>query len=264
MTDSPRRLRVGDRVTIAPRGKKQIWCAEFSRDGVHHRQSLKTRNQKIAVQRAVKLDAELGSGKHPLPNPAGRTTVRQAVEDYLAYLETEGRARKTVVRYRGELTALCDFLEAHRASRLVQVTPLLFDHFRAARKQDHSARTLYHEAVVAKQFFEWCRTRTLLAVSPLLDYKLSKPVHEPKGGPSLAQVDHLLAASREPRATQLAVLAFTGMRAGQLRLLRPADVDLEAGWITIQPVEGAKTKRRVRVPIHSRLKALLQRRPATS
>jgi hypothetical protein len=120
MTDSPRRLRVGDRETISPRGKKQIWCTDFSLDGLHHRQSLKTRTQKIAVQRAVRLGAELGCGKHVVHHPAGRTTVRQSVADYLAYLETEGRARKTVVRYCGELTALCDFLEAHRASWLAQ------------------------------------------------------------------------------------------------------------------------------------------------
>jgi integrase len=248
-------------VTIFARGKKKIWCADFWFEGKHHRQSLGTRSRKQAVRRAVRLDADLLSGKYQAQRPAASTTVRQAVENYLAYLRTEGRARKTLVRYQGELYALRDFLERHQATRLAQLTPLLFDRFRAERKADHSLRTLYHEGVVAKQFCEWCRVRKLLVVSPLVDYRLRKPEVEPKGGPSLEQVNRILAASKEPRTTQLAALAFAGIRSGQLRLLRPEDMDLEGGWITINPVEGAKTKRTVRVPIHPRLRAFLEKLP---
>ena len=254
MPESPKRIRAGERVAIYLRGQKRIWCADFWFEGQHHRESLKTRNQKVALRRAVKLDAELMSGKYHLEKPAATISVRQAIEDYLAYLEVEGRARKTLVRYRGELYALRDFLETHKASRLTQITPLLFDKFRVERKKEHSPRTLYHEGVVAKQFLEWCRSRRLLVVSPLVDCKLRKPELEPKGGPTLSQVDRILAASKEPRTTQFAVLAFAGIRVGQLRLLRPVDVDLDGGWITVQPVEGAKTKRKVTVPIHPRLK----------
>jgi integrase len=264
MTNNSKRIRVGDRVTIYPRGKKKIWCADFWFDGQHHRESLETGNKKVALRRAVKLDGDLVSGKYQSQRPAEAVTVRQAVEDYLAYLATEGRARKTLVRYRGELSALRDFLEGHKATRLAQVTPLQFDKFRAERRKDHCPRTLYHEGVVAKQFLDWCRTCKLLVVSPLVDYRLRKPELEPKGGPTLVQVDRILAASQGPRTTQFAVLAFAGIRAGQLRLLRPADVDLKGGWITIQPVEGAKTKRKVTVPIHARLKALLEKIRATS
>ena len=116
MTDSPRRIRVGDRVAIYPRGKNKTWCADYWLDGARHRESMKTRNQKVAVRRAVKLDGDLISGKHPSSKSVGTATVRQAAADYLDYLETEGRARKTVVRYRGELNALCDFFESHRAA----------------------------------------------------------------------------------------------------------------------------------------------------
>ena len=113
MTDRPERLRVGDRVTIDPRGKKKTWCADFWFDGKHHRRSLETCSRKVAVRRAVRLDADLLSGKYQAQRPATAATVRQAVEDYLAYLRTEGRARKTLTRYQGELYALRDFLERH-------------------------------------------------------------------------------------------------------------------------------------------------------
>ena len=46
MTDKADRIRVGDRVSIYPRGKKKIWCADFWRDGKHCRMSLETANKR--------------------------------------------------------------------------------------------------------------------------------------------------------------------------------------------------------------------------
>lgn len=260
MTDDPKRIRVGDRVTIFARGKKKIYCADFWQDGQHRRQTLKTCDRKIAEQRAVKLAAGLTEGsyeKPPLP-----ITVRQAIEDYLLYLATEGRSPNTLDRYRGELTAWRDFLEAHGATRLAQISPVLFDKFRQSRKIDHALWTLYHEGVVVKQFLKWCKTRKLVAVNPLAEIKLFKPQREPKRAFTLEQVEQILTHSRGQRRVQNAIAAFGGLREGQICLLRPEDVDLDGGWITIQAVPGAKTDREVKVPIHPRLKDLLTSLPS--
>jgi len=167
MADSPDRIRVGDHVTIYPRGKKQTWCADFWRDGIHCRQSLKTANKKIALQRALYLEAQLAGGTFQKAPPA--ITVRQAVADYLAFLETEQRARKTLVKYRGILTVLVDFLAEHNATRLSQFTTVLFDRFRALRKRDHHRKTMYNEGVVIKQFLKWSKSRKLIVENPIVD-----------------------------------------------------------------------------------------------
>ena len=67
----------------------------------------------------------------------------------------------------------------------------------------------------------------------------------------------------EPLRSQLAVLAFTGMRAGELQRLRPEDVDLVGGWVHIRSRPGAETKTREsrKVPIHPRLRAVLEALP---
>src|SRR5436305_750518 len=118
MADAPERVRVGEHVTIYPRGKKRVWCGDFWRDGRHCRQSLGTGNKKVALQRALKLEADLAGGTyHKAPPPV---SVRQAADDYLAFLRTEGRARKTLVKYRGILDALAAFLTEHKVSRLNQ------------------------------------------------------------------------------------------------------------------------------------------------
>src|SRR5438874_13820932 len=109
MKDTPDRVRVGEHVTMYPRGKKKRWCADFWRDGKHCRQSLGTANKKVALKRAFKLELDLERGTFHRPPPP--VTVRQCVDDYLAFLETEGRARKTLVKYRGILDTLVSFLD---------------------------------------------------------------------------------------------------------------------------------------------------------
>lgn len=75
--DESRRIRVGDRVVIYPRGKRGIWCADFWWDGQHQRQSLKTHNKKTAIDRATKLAASLvdGSFQRPLRSPRSPTRL---------------------------------------------------------------------------------------------------------------------------------------------------------------------------------------------
>jgi len=255
------RFRVGDRVTIYPRGKKRIYCADFWHDGRHQRISLETRNKKVATQRAVRIDADLTSGKHSAPPPP--TRIALGIGKYIDYLKSENRARKTIVRYRGELNTFCEFCESRRANQLVQITVLLFDEYRANRRQIHAERTVYHESVVVKQFVKWCKQRKLLTDNPLEDYRLDKPKHQPKGGPALEQVNLILGTATEPRRTQFAVLAFTGMRSGELQHLQR--LDLEANWLHIVSRPGAETKTREtwKVPVHPRLLTLLEARPKT-
>jgi integrase len=261
MADAPERVRVGEHVTIYPRGKKRAWCADFWRDGRHCRQSLRTANKKVALQRALKLEADLAGGAyHKAPSPL---SVRQAADDYLAFLETEGRAHKTLVKYRGILDALVTFLSEHKASRLHQVTPTAFDRFRASRRAGRHLKTLYCEGVVVKQFLKWCRSRKLLADNPLEDFRLSKPPLEPREGPSLGQVERILAALPAPQRTMAALLAFTGMRSGELQRLKPEDVDLSGNWLHVRSRVGAETKTRQsrKAPIHTRLRPLLAALP---
>jgi integrase len=258
MTDNPERIRVGDRVTIYPRGKKKVWCADYWQDGQHCRQSLRTANKRVALQKAMKLELELAAGTFHKAAPS--MLLRQACDDYLSYLETEHRAKKTLVKYRGILDNLVAFLEQQRVTRLAQVTVTHFDRFRAWRKPSCHPKTMYTEGVVIKQMFKWARSRKLIAENPLAEVKLSKPPLHPRPGPSLEQVNQILEALSEPQRTPIAVLGFTGMRTGELQCLRPEDLDLEGGWLHICSREGAETKTRLsrKVPIHCRLRPLLQ------
>jgi integrase len=261
MTNDNHRTRVGNRVTIYPRGKKKTYVADFWQDNVHHRVSLKTPNKKVAVERATRLAADLDQGAYHRPN--ADVTVRRAVDDYLAHLRTENRAPKTLVKYAGVLNAFATFLAEHRVTRLAKVGARHFDQYRVRRTADCHRNTVYGDSTILKQLFKWAKSRRYLTDNPLADIKVAKPVAEPKGGPTLDQVTRLLGSADEPLRSQLAVLAFTGMRSGELQRLRPEDVDPAGGWVHIVSRPGAETKTRTsrKVPIHDRLRPVLAALP---
>ena len=263
MTESPKQILVGERVRIYPRGKKKIYCADFWYDGKHHRRSLKTRNFKIARQKALRLETQLMEGSYqPAPPPM---PLSEAIEAYLEHLRTENRRPKTITKYEGVLRIFREFAEDHNVFRLAQVTVVLMDKYRAFRKPDLSLKSMHNEAVMLKTLFKWAKQRKHVRENPLEGMKFKKPIMQPRGGPTLGEVQKLLAQAKEPRLTQYAVLAFTGMRSGELQRLRFEDVDFKGNWIYIVSRDGAETKtgHSRKVPIHPGLKPFLTALPKT-
>ena len=263
MADRPERTPVGDRVTISARGKKKIYVADFWFDDRHHRKSLKTANKKIALNRASALNSKLGSGAYHLP-PAP-TTIADAASAYVAHLVTLGRARRTIVKYKGIYKVFAAFLAEQRITKLSQFTAISFDKFLAFLALDLVRKTLYNYGVIIKQVFKWSKSRKLIVENPIADYKLEKPPLIPKPGPSLAEVDAILSTFRGETRVMIALLAFAGKRAGELQRLQPDDVDIAGNWIHIVSRQGLETKTGLSrtVPIHPRLRELLMTLPKT-
>lgn len=258
MNEDPNRIRVGDRITIYQRGSKRTWVADFWQDNLHRRVSLRTTNKKIAVERATKIASELHQGMYQTAPP--QCLLTQAVDDYLTHLKTKNRARRTLVKYRGVFDRFLEYLTKLRITRIAQVTAMHFDRYRSELSVTDHRKTVYGKSVIVKHLFKWSRIRKLIREDPLADITFDKPPLEPKEGPSLDQVNAVLAAATGPIMSHLAVLSFTGMRAGELQRLRPEDIDLVGGWIHIRSREGGETKTREsrKVPIHARLRAVLE------
>jgi integrase len=255
------RIRIGDRVSIYRRGKNGIWWVSFWQDNQHRKWSLRTRNKKVATDKAIVVAAKLGDGTFKPQKPS--MNVRDAQTEYITFLTSEGRARKTTVRYNGELTAFCDFLESHRVVLLSGVSVPLMDKYRAHRRKDHMERTVYHESIVIKQWLKWCKKRGYVAENVLADYDLEKPRRKKTLKPTLKQVNAILAAAEEPRRSQYASMAFTSMRVGEIQRLIQQDVDFRGNWIHVLSRDGAKTKtgEERKIPIHQRLRSLLEAQP---
>ncbi len=257
MTDQPKRIRIGDHVTIYTRGKRGIYNADFWHQQEHCRLSLKTRNLRLARQRALALELQLATGEFkmaPIPK-----LIDEAINDYISHLETEDRRQKTLVRYRGILSVFRDFSIESGTKTLARVTTLLVDRFRAERKKKLAPKTMHNEGVLLKSFFRWCQQRALVSQNPLESITFQKPLLKPRGGPALDQINQVLVEAPECLEQRLAVVSFTGMRSGELQRLWPVDVDLAKNWVHIVSREGAETKTGYsrKIPIHPRLKPYL-------
>ncbi len=249
---------VGNRVRIYPRGIKRIYCADFWHEGKHCRVSLKTRNRKVAVERAVALANALQEGTYQSRGP--EVTIAVAKDSFLAFVAMEGRALKTRTRYATTLRTFQTFCESRKIMRLSKVTPLVVDAYRAERRKTCSPSTVFIETVVAKQLLRWCHSRRLIAVNPLASYRVPKVISKKRSSPSLEDVQAILSGSRPRLQRILGTLAFAGLRIGELRQLRVEDVDLADGWIRVESREGAETKthRSRKIPIHPVLREILK------
>jgi integrase len=252
---------IGEHVRVQPRGKKKIYCADFWHDGKHHRRSLKTRNLKIARQKAIQLELQLVDGG--LPQTPTRITLERAMSAYLDYVKTENRRRKTITKYDGFFRIFREFAESQDVYYLGQIDLSLVDQYRAFRKPGLGLHSMHNEAVMLKSLLKWAKQRKYIRDNPLAEMKSHKPRLNPRGGPTQGQIEQILNMAREPRLTQYAVLAFTGMRSGELQRLRVEDIDFTGNWIHIISREGAETKTGYsrKVPIHPKLKPFLEALP---
>jgi len=249
---------IGNRVRVYPRGKKGTYCADFWNEGKHCRVSLKTRNRKVAVDRAVALANSLQEGTYQ--SRVREVTIAVAIDSLLAFVKMEGRAQRTLDRYADELRRFRDFCEAHKVGRLSKVTPVLMDAYRAERRKTCHPNTVSMEAMTIKRLLRWCASRRLIAINPLADYRVPKVICKKRPSPTLEEVQGVLAIARPRLRRILATLAFAGCRIGELSNLLVEDVDFTGGWIHIESREGAETKthRPRKIPLHPILREILR------
>lgn len=253
------RTLVGHKVYIRRRGKGGRYVAEFWHDGENRRRSLKTADRTIATRRALKLDADLLAGSYAGPKPP--VPLRPTVEEFLEVKAGEGRAAKTVTKYREWLESFAAFAEQAGVTTLGQITAGLFERYRAFRKPTQSPKSLYTGLTIVKSFVKWCAApgRDYLDRNPVAGCKVPEPYAHPKFSPTRKQVSAILARATGARRAQYAVLAYTGLRAGEVRMLRPQDVDLKRGWVHVvgRPGWVPKTRQARKVPIHPLLLSYL-------
>ncbi len=94
-----------------------------------------------------------------------------------------------------------------------------------------------------KQLFKFAVRQKMIRENPLDGYDVAKPV--PTAMPDRGSIRFNHSGQRVASIeAMLAVLAFTGMRSGELRNPQHDDVDWETGFIAIRSREGSETKSR--------------------
>ena len=230
---------VGEFVRIFQRGA--LWHANYQFDGKQHRRSLKTASKKEAQRKARRLEAELLEGRYR--DEPRAPSVEALVNEYMNFLRTERRAKKTIVKYTKVLTRLEDLTQRQRIASVDKINLRVIDAFRGERVDAGAApKTVYNETVIIRQLINFALSRGSLSTDPLKGLKITGPKPTPQPCWLPDEVERILAASPEPQRWVFIVLADTGMRISEFAHLTWEDVDICNNVLQIRPKDDWRPK----------------------
>ncbi|HCS55352.1 MAG TPA: hypothetical protein DIW81_27845 [Planctomycetaceae bacterium] len=251
------REKVGECVTIYKRGKN--WWASYQLDRKQQREALSTESKKEARRKALIIEAELIQGKREVTLPP--VLIMDVIEEYLAHLTTEGRASKTLNKYRYTLNRLAALAKTQHKTSLHQLNLRLIDAYRKMRMEENrSAKTIHCDTYIIRQLVNFGLSRKMISCDPLEGLKNPQPKRTEQPCWTPEEVNQILAAANDPQKSIFTAYADTGMRFGELQWLTWDDVDFEKNLIHIRPKDGwkPKTGESRKVPMTVRLKQMLQ------
>src|SRR5207249_3239469 len=150
------------------------WYANFQLDGQQHRPSLNTTSKKEGRRRAIQLEAEIIEGCYRRTPPAA--SLATVVQDYRQFLQTEGRAQKTLSKYTKVFERLLELAERRRIRTVSDVDLRFIDAYKRERVEAGAApKTVFTECVVARQLVNFALSRGHLGTDPLKGLRMRKP-----------------------------------------------------------------------------------------
>jgi integrase len=186
---------------------------------------------------------------------------------YLEFKETQGKAKRTLDRYRASLDAFGRFLKKQEVCDVHSITLLVLEGYNEYRtkKEKCDSKTAYNDALTIKNALKWGSraSRGLLRSNPSADWETPKPIKPKRRCYTTEEVALMETGVREWLRPVIVTLAFTGLRIGELIHLRWVDVDLEKRVLHIRVQEEWKPKgRRDRwVPLHPKVEAAIRGQP---
>ena len=251
--------KVTDLVSIWRRGR--TWYAYYAEGGKARRPSLGTKYVEQARKAAMEIDEGLRSGDAPACEDM---EIQALFARHLEYLETQGRRGSTLKRYRAVFERFAEFCEAKGVTKAGRVGMALVEDFSAERAgQGMADGTRYREAQWIKQVWKYAEERNLIPANCIKGMKLRKPNSGEQPCFTEGQVEAILAAAEGQMRSILTVLAYTGLRRGELQWLAWEDVDLEKGWLHVRAKDGwaPKNGKDRKLPIHPKVRVTLERTP---
>jgi integrase/recombinase XerD len=222
----------------------------------------------MAVKAAYALAERLERGQMRVRY--SRRTIQELADSYHAYCKERGRARKTLVKYKGQLERFKMWCKAEgvRWARTFCPEDLFAYRTYLAEKCGLSEKSIYNETIVIKQLFKWAAKNGYLSRNLLESIQFEKVKSPKQPCFTIEQVELILSNADAWSVPMFTALAFTGMRIGELRQLQWEDVDMESNVIHIHRggSDGKPKDKEDRfIPIHKRrLKPFLQTLPIES
>jgi integrase len=241
--------------------QREHWYVAYEANGERIRRSLGVTTKPEAEAKVHELDTPV----HELPaHLAVRLNWSDLQRQYLEYKESQGKARKTLVRYKAAMDAFGRYLKTCSVEYSDTVTLAVLEGYNAYRTKTEKAdvKTAYTDALIFKNAFKWAaqQSRGLLPRNPAVDWETPEPVKPKRKVYTADEVAKLEAGVRTWLRPIVTTLAWTGMRIGELINLRWSDVDFDQHVIRVRVQDEWKPKgRRDRVvPMHPKVEAVLR------
>ena len=219
-------------------GSVRFYAKYLGADGKYHEEGGYT-SKREAEKAAARLEVDASRGDWTAPT-SGRMSFATYVETYYwptaAHLEVSTRA---AYRY---------YLDKHFIPRFGELSmrritpPLIQSWVNDASKQGLSPRSVVKYHALLHKIFSRAVVDRVIPLNPCTHTALPKVVKQPKRIVTVAQFNKIL-TEIPARYRMLVLLAIeTGMRWGELIALRPTDLDLKKGIVTVRRtiVEVAK------------------------
>jgi len=259
--------REGRKYRVYLNTQREHWYAAFSVDG---------KRQRVALGARTKTEAEIAIKQFDCPPERAVEVIANAVQEvtwaafskkYLAYKTEQGKAPRTVERYKAALEAFGRYLEPQGLESLSGVNLAVLEGYIPYRVKEEGCgvKTAYTDALVIKNALKWGSkaSRGLLTVNPASDWETKEPVLPKRRMYSAPEVQKLEKGVRPWLRPIVITLAWTGLRIGELVNLRWKDVDFKQGVLNIRIREDWAPKGRADrvVPLHPKVEAVLKKQP---
>jgi integrase len=214
---------------------KESWVVDYvDQHGERHIETFAKKKDADAYQATVKVD--VSRGVHTAPSKS--TTVAEAAEDWISFVQLEGRERSTVAQYRQHVKHHINRLLGHE--RLAKLTTPRINTFRDDLLADLSRVQAKKVLSSLKALLKDAKRRGNVAQNAALDVSIRIDKRD-KGKlrvgvdiPTPDEIRKIIHAADGGQRPLLLTLTFTGLRSSELRGLRWQDIDLKRGELHVR------------------------------
>jgi len=260
---------IGRRPYIDRHGQAQVcrtWHAECAYMGERYSVPLNTKDETTAIHRAHELADRILKGQGISP---AKTTIVEMARRYMEFLTNRGRAKTTLTKYEYTLATFIAWANEHFNRDVRKFTEDDFWRwYNSVITAGFEKKTAYDRSIIIKQLFKWATTKgKLLTANPVSGASLSKPPPNEQPCFSPDQVAGLLEKANDWLRPIVAIMAYAGLRFGEVRDLHWSALHLPSdreGTLTVR-LGGSngitKNKKVRRIPLHPELRKLLDALP---
>jgi integrase len=240
------------------------WHAEYNLGGKKFDESLKTSNKTVAIRAAHRIVERIEKGE--VRQIQRRAEWQEMYDSYIEFVKSRGRGPKTIEKYGYVLTALIEFAKKRKRFRPESMTPTdfwAFNGFMLNEEKLHR-KTVSCRLLIVKSFFKWAVAKArMIRENPIADEEVEEAESDAQPCFNPKQIMTLLASADRHHAPIYAVMAYLGLRFGEVRDLRWSDFDFDQGdhgWVNISrggSMERTKGRASRRIPVNQALRKYL-------